>query len=198
MAKTTKKQAPASKWQTFNKTINIDSGPKRLVTVAIIFALIGGTYMVYKSFAQSVTKLANVDQIVAISQPAQKKVEQAGSKRSFTVWSLGTNGSVRGLISLPYMAGQSPFKICANLKAAAAGTVTYTFYSTSQGNSFPVTVKASADYVKYCYPLTYQEAFTTNAFEPGVFNGTGGELRVSWISLEYDSQYVSYGSYATY
>ncbi|MDB5163447.1 MAG: hypothetical protein JWS12_64 [Candidatus Saccharibacteria bacterium] len=195
MVRTVKKSKPATGWQKFVNALNPDTSSKRMLGVVLIFAVLGGSYFVYGSYAQSIKSVAYVSAIDAVQQPATVVAKSPGSKNSKNVWNLGPTGSIMANITLPYLNDSAPFQICATLKAAQAGTVNISLAAVSKGGEFPVAVDATNVYKKYCAPMTYLSGYTSSLYEPGVVNKTNGNVYVDSISFVYNSKYISYGTY---
>ena len=184
-SKTTKKTARSN-----NIWTKSDVRSKRLIIVVLLFAIIGGGLIVFRSFAASPVIVAHANQITADTPPATKISDTDSSKNTFPAWAIGNGGGVSAstISMVPYQVGQT-FNICSYVKAAKSGVVTINFGIGKLGGSIPMAVKATGAYTKFCVPLSYLGVYST--YHPSIVNNTGANIRVSSISIEYNAQFAS-------
>lgn len=189
MAKTTKKtvakkNAKTSKsfWQRL-----VPRTPRaKLLTFLIVFAVMGGSVMAYRSFAATGAGVYYYDKLTVTN--GYRIDETSGLKKGMSVAVLNLGSSVKiasqwePVIWAPYV------RACANLRAGSSPVNSATVALTYDGYTYTATnlVASSTTYTKWC--TAFVSHSNPNSRVGGyVRNNSTAALYVGSIALEYDS-----------
>jgi len=185
---TNKKQSKAKKLLNWLKPT---SPAKGALLFAIVFAVIGGSYTAYKSFAasNSIVKYHNDIQgypTYAAAIYPTREIDNLSSKGGTTVWKLGNQMVVVANILVPF-SSNGPFNFCVTAKSSTSyalydigGSWNDGFKHSDVRASFPTN-----SYAKICSRNNLVQFASEPKFQLRAINSTNSTLWVSNMSLEW-------------
>jgi hypothetical protein len=168
-----------SKKSAFLAKINPNTPIKKFFVFVIVFALLGGGYFAYKSFAAVNGSIAFAQQLQPYGT-ARLVQERGGSKKNVTVWEISAGSSVGTTFNTGV---NRAYKICAIFKLPRGGNISLAGgpAGMAAGGAETLNVPAgNTDYQKRCM----SGGPTGASITASVGLVTGSDLRVSAISLE--------------
>lgn len=186
MAKTVKKQSKLSAVLTKLKP---NTGKKKLLLFVVIFALIGGGYMTYKSFAATGFGIYGVDQMESIG-PGGGKLSRGGqpTKGNTYVWYMDDKEAVRIKRTLEPIIWARNVRVCANVAAYQSGTQPRITIGVTehQGALYAETVHtiSSTTYRKVCSGY-FEHKFAQYRMGGAVYLRNNSGVTIGSMSLEY-------------
>ena len=178
MPKTKKKQSPLSAFSTL-------SSGKKLLIFAVIFALIGGAYFAYRSFAATNGTAAFAEQMKLIEGRGKIVTERKGMKRNAKVWELSPGGRVGETFNT---GSTERHRACAIFKLPRGGIIEIGSGDGRKGGGTRINVRAGTnDYQKRCDGGNLAGPHINTSIK--LINGS--DLRVSAISAEKSEKQTS-------
>jgi hypothetical protein len=186
-------KAKKSKSSNFFAKLHFHDPKSRLIIFLIVFAVVGGGIMAYRSFAasQSGTKLyASVNLAPARAGDASMIKESSGSKSNTDVWEMTGGSANKFLITKPSFVLPSTAKqvrSCANVRLMAGTGRFVLTHPNGQGFSETINVTNSTTYKVYCTAYRTPTTPLTQERSASVAWGFGNtqKLRVGSIYLEW-------------
>ena len=183
--RTNKSKTKKGKLDFLTNRINFKSRKTQFILTILVFALVGGAWFTYKSFAA--TEGVQVATYVGANlQPSsgtlcsdRKARSVADSQKSGNVWEVPEGGCIEGTYSPEVTAGHS-YKVCIVAKGSRAKFKVW-FWKYDSTYS----VNSPTKYTKYCTASQYQ---TSRWMNPPVVTVISGSLHISMVTLERTGQ----------
>jgi hypothetical protein len=194
MAQSPKTVKKSGKLSNFLSKLNPNTPKKKLLTFVIVFALAGGGYYAYKSFAA--TAVYTGDQLYSSAYEYQYRsvpvVEKSGTKRGTQVWEVPSGGSVAIKPNYAPILWVNYVRACANIKNDSAKPIDVNIHAYENGNSEAGVVntrrvESSSNYQRICsnyFKHTGPNYPVVGAVSRGFWD-QNVKIRVGSISLEY-------------
>ncbi|MDQ3159163.1 MAG: hypothetical protein M3P98_03470 [bacterium] len=159
-----------------NKLANL-SNSKKLLIFVVIFAVIGGGYLAYRSFAATTGTVAFTNNL-ELRGNGKKIIERKGSKKKIEVWEIPPGSSVGTTFNTN---NSRAYKVCSIFKLPKGGIITLIAGGVATDGGEKITIAPGKDdYQKRCRSGNINGP-TINA---GIGLENGSDLRVSAVSLE--------------
>ncbi len=186
--KSTKTKVPAGTKSNFLSKLIPRSSKAKLLVFLIVFALIGGGIMAYRSFAATGAGVYGADQIISSFASNSLITENNGIKKGTRVWRLNDKGSAieigpKPVIWAPYI------KVCANVYTSESNArLELIVTNGAHKNNSTQSVNSSGYYQKLCSPELHHLSQFANQPIKGVARNMsphGADIKVASMSLEY-------------
>lgn len=181
--------------------ISLSSTKGKLILFLLIFAVVGGGYMLYSSFAATSEDVHYANKITKDYGSPYTVTESSGNKGGVTVWKLTGNQAVKSVWPTYGYNKFFSYKYCFTYRVQQSGSAPVKVYFTTGSNNYTgdfqvipsIDAYTSSTYKQHCtsvndYKLTLN---ATNNITPSVSIYGPGTLYVSNMSLKD----YSFGSY---
>ncbi len=186
------KQTKQTKKATLNRKISLSSNTGRFILFLLVFAVVGGGWMAYRSFAATYNNATFGGAQLKPSKTGDATMvnETTGSKRNTPVWQM-TGGSGNKFLSLKngvmLPTGARQVRSCAKVKLVSGSGQFALTHPNGQGNTETFTITATPDYQEFCtqYRVPITPMNQLRYADVGWGFGNKDTLRVGYISIQW-------------
>ncbi len=196
--KTVKRTSKNSRTSKLTRSINFSTTKGKFLLFVLTFAVVGGVYMAYVSFAATTEVTILADNMALLNATSYRGSETDSSKRSTKYIGLGSTSSGSHGIALTdagYIAtvvlpgGSKNVRACAMIRRMGTSNFNLTAGSTSTPEPYDVfkdflDMPASTNYINVCTPYS-PSSIVGGKFLIRVDHVKGAEIRVASVVLDW-------------